>query len=146
MTDYDENEAENENSYIDTTWINLVLDINIQNIKFITVGWLLYHVTIVPRLYVLSKKNMKNVKRIRATLRLSWKEALLRKKAFIFAPWDGFIAPLVWEIVGRKNLTIFKGCRYSWFCMVISSSFRVIETKNLNSDPCILLFLVLETT
>ena len=44
--------------------------------------------------------------------------------------------------VGRKNLTIFKGCHYSRLYMMISSSFRKIKTENLNSDPCILIFLV----
>ena len=37
--------------------------------------------------------------------------------------------------VGRKNLTIFKGCHYSRLFIMISLSFRKIETKNLNSDP-----------
>ena len=46
----------------------------------------------------------------------------------------------------RKNLTIFKGCHYSRFYKMISLSFREIETKNLNPDPRILIFLVLETT
>ena len=50
-----------------------------------------------------------------------------------------FIAPHVWEIVGRKNLTIFKGCHYSRFFMIISSSFLKIESKKWNSDPCILI-------
>ena len=61
-------------------------------------------------------------------------------------PQGGFIAPNVWEIVVRKNLTIFKGCHYSRFYIMISLSFRKIETKNLNSDPHILIFLVLGTT
>ena len=52
----------------------------------------------------------------------------------------------VWDIVGRKNLTIFKGCYYSRFYMMISSSFRKIETKNSNSNPCTLIFIVLGTT
>ena len=64
---------------------------------------------------------------------------------FIAAPQGGFIAPHVWEIAGRKNLAIFKGCHYSWFYMMISWSFQKIETKNLNSEPCILNFLVLGT-
>ena len=63
----------------------------------------------------------------------------------IAAPQSGFIAPHVWEIVGWKNLTIFKGCHYSQFYIMISSSFRKIETKDLNSDPRILIFLVLGT-
>ena len=65
--------------------------------------------------------------------------------SFIAAPQGGFIAPHVWEIVGRKNLAIFKGCRYSWFYM-ISWSFQKIEAKNLNLELCILNFLVLGTT
>ena len=64
----------------------------------------------------------------------------------IAAPQSGFIAPHVWEIVGGKNLTIFKGCHYSRSYMIISSSFRKIETKNLNSDPRILILLILGTT
>ena len=31
----------------------------------------------------------------------------------IAAPQGGFIAQYILEIVGRKNLTIFKGCYYS---------------------------------
>ena len=65
--------------------------------------------------------------------------------ALIAAPQGGFIASQVWEIAGRKNLTIFKGCYYSRFYMMISSNFREIETKNLNSDLCILTFLALGT-
>ena len=48
----------------------------------------------------------------------------------IAAPQGGFIAQYILEIVGRKNLTIFKGCYYSWFYMMISLSFRKIETHN----------------
>ena len=33
-------------------------------------------------------------------------------------------SPHVWEIVGGKNRTIFRGCHYSRFYMMISSSFR----------------------
>ena len=50
------------------------------------------------------------------------------------------------RIVGRKNLTIFKVCHYSRFYVMISSSFWKIKTKNLNSDPRILIFFLLETT
>ena len=64
----------------------------------------------------------------------------------IAAPQSGFTAPHVREIVGRKNLTIFKGCHYSRSYMIIFSSFQKIETKNLNSDPRILILLVLGTT
>ena len=63
----------------------------------------------------------------------------------IAGPQGGFIVPHIWEIVVRKNLTIFKGCHYSWFYIMISSSFREIETTNLNLDPCVLIFLVLGT-
>ena len=63
----------------------------------------------------------------------------------ITAPQGGFIALHVWEIVGRKNLTIFRGCHYSRFNIMISSSFPKIVTKNLNSDPGILIFLALST-
>ena len=41
-----------------------------------------------------------------------------------------------------KNLIFFKGCHY----IMISLSFWKIETKNLNWDPYILIFLVLGTT
>ena len=64
----------------------------------------------------------------------------------IAAPHGGFIAPHVREIVGRKNLTIFKGCHYSRSYMMISSNFRKANTKNLKSDLCILNVLVLGTT
>ena len=64
----------------------------------------------------------------------------------IAAPQGSFIGPHVWEIEGRNNLTIFKGCHYSRFYIMISLSFRKIETKNLNSDPHILIFLALGTT
>ena len=64
----------------------------------------------------------------------------------IAAPQGSFIGPHVWETEGRKNLTIFKGWHYSRFYIMISLSFRKIETKNLNSDPPILIFLVLGTT
>ena len=66
-------------------------------------------------------------------------------KEIITAPQGGFIAPHVWEIVGRNNLTIFKSCQYPRFYIMISSSFPKIETKNLNSDPRNLIFPVLET-
>ena len=66
----------------------------------------------------------------------------------IAAPQGGFIVTLVWEIVGRKNLTIFKGCHHSRFFIMISSSYSKIETHRLivNSDPGILTSLVLGTT
>ena len=67
------------------------------------------------------------------------------KLEFIAAPQGGFRAPHVWEIVGRKNLTVFKGCHYCWFYIMIPLSFWEIETKNLNSDPRILISLVLGT-
>ena len=63
----------------------------------------------------------------------------------IAAPQGEFIALHIWEIVHRKNLTIFKGCHYSRFYIMIPLSFRKIETRNLNSDPPILIFLVLGT-
>ena len=68
------------------------------------------------------------------------------KLFLIAAPQGGFIAPHVLEIVGRKSLTIFKGCNYSQLHIMISLSFWKIETKNLNSDPRILIFLVVGTT
>ena len=64
---------------------------------------------------------------------------------FVATPQYGFIAPHVREIVGRKNLTTFKGCQYSRFYIIISSSFWKIETKNLNSDQRILILLILGT-
>ena len=64
---------------------------------------------------------------------------------FIATPQYGFIAPHVKEIVDKKNLTIFKGCQYSQFYIIISSSFWKIETKNINLVPRILILLVLET-
>ena len=42
---------------------------------------------------------------------------------FIAFPQGDFIAPHIWETVGRKNLIIFKGCHYSQFYMMISSGF-----------------------
>ena len=48
----------------------------------------------------------------------------------IAAPQGGFIALHVWEIVGRKNLTVFKGCHCSQLYIIISLSFQKIETKN----------------
>ena len=56
---------------------------------------------------------------------------LLRSVIFSLtaAPHGGFVAPHGWEIVGAKNLTIFKGCNYSRFYMKIASSFQKIETK-----------------
>ena len=65
---------------------------------------------------------------------------------FIAALQGGFIAPHLWEIACRKNLTIFKGCHYSRFYTMISLSFQKIETKNLKSNPRILSFPVLGTT
>ena len=46
-----------------------------------------------------------------------------------------FIVLYVWEILVRKNVTIFEGCRFSRFSIFIWLSFRKIETKNFNSDP-----------
>ena len=63
----------------------------------------------------------------------------------IASPQGSFIAPHAWEIVGRKNLTIFKVCLYSLFHIMISSSFWKMETGNLISDRGILIFLVLGT-
>ena len=57
----------------------------------------------------------------------------------------GFIARHVGEIVCRKNLTIFKGCHYSRLYVMSSLSFQKIDTKNVNSNPRILIFLVLGT-
>ena len=68
------------------------------------------------------------------------------KTQFITVTQCGFIAPHVWEIVCTKNITIFKGCHYSRFYIMISLNFQKMETKNLNSDPRILIFLVLRTT
>ena len=45
----------------------------------------------------------------------------------------------------KKNLTIFIGCHYSRFYMMVFSSFPKIKTKNLNLDLYILLFLLLGT-
>ena len=70
---------------------------------------------------------------------------IFRCVRLIAAPQGGFIAPHVWEIVCRKNVTIFKCCHYSRFYITISISFWKIETKNLNSDPRILVLLVLRT-
>ena len=60
----------------------------------------------------------------------------------IATPQSSFIAAHGWEMVGRKNLTIFKVCHYRWFYMMISSRFRKVKAKNVNSDPCIIIFLV----
>ena len=68
------------------------------------------------------------------------------KKYLIATPQSGFIALHVGEVVGRKNLTISKGCHYSLFYIWISLSFWEIETKNLNSNPRILISIVLGTT
>ena len=54
---------------------------------------------------------------------------------------SGFTVPHIWEIVCRKNL----GCHYSQFYITITLSFWKIQTKNLNSDQRILIFLVLGT-
>ena len=73
----------------------------------------------------------------------------LRVKIFrlIAALKGGFLAQHIWEMVGRKNLIIFKGFHYSQFHILISLSFRKIETKNLDSDqPRVLILLVLGTT
>ena len=53
-------------------------------------------------------------------------------RCFIAAPQRGFIARHIGETVGSENL-------------IISSDFRKIETRNLNLDPCILIFPVLGT-
>ena len=66
-------------------------------------------------------------------------------KCLIAFPQGGFIDPHVWEIVWRKILIIFKVCHDSRFYITISLSFQKIETKNLNSDPRISIFLVLGT-
>ena len=64
---------------------------------------------------------------------------------FIAACQDGFIVPHVWEIRVRKNLTIFKGCHFAQFHILIWWSFPEIETKNFNSDPCFLKLLKMGT-
>ena len=65
-------------------------------------------------------------------------ERIAAKVSVIAVPQGGFITPHVQEIVGRKNLTIFKVWHFSRFYIMISASFQKIKTKNLNSDPCIL--------
>ena len=58
---------------------------------------------------------------------------------FVFiidARQGGFMISYVWEIVVRKNLTIFEGCHFARFYILIWWSFPKIETKNLNSDQC----------
>ena len=57
-------------------------------------------------------------------------------KKFIATRQGGFIVLHVWEIVVRKNLTIFEGCHFARFYILIWWSFPKIETKNFNSDPC----------
>ena len=47
----------------------------------------------------------------------------------IAALQGGFIVPHVWEIVVRKNLSIFKGCHYSWFYIMISSVFGKLRQR-----------------
>ena len=54
-------------------------------------------------------------------------DSIMADRGFLIAACQGgFIAPHVWEIAGRKDLTIFKSCHYSWFYMIISSSFLYI--------------------
>ena len=72
-------------------------------------------------------------------------ETKLLLSTLIAAPQGDFIAPHVREIVSKKNLTIFLGCHYFRFYIIISLGFRKIETKNLNSNPRILIFFVLGT-
>ena len=49
------------------------------------------------------------------------------------------------KIEVRKYLTNFEGCLFPRFDMVISSSFRKIETKIFNSDTCIVNLIKLGT-
>ena len=42
----------------------------------------------------------------------------------------------LYSLVRMGNLTTFEGCHFSWFYILIWSSFRKIETENFNSDPC----------
>ena len=92
--------------------------------------WLLYEAT-----YLNIRKNIfAYLFSIHNTISLS-RESFLDTSILITASLGTFIAPHVWEIVGRKNLTIFKGCHYSRFHIMIPLSFWKIETKNLNSDP-----------
>ena len=55
------------------------------------------------------------------------------KIVFIAARQGGFIVPYVWEIVARKNLTIFEGCHfprfYNWFDWVSWKSRQRISIR-----------------
>ena len=64
---------------------------------------------------------------------------------FVAALQGSFTGSHVWEIVVRKNLTLFEVCHYSPFYIMISSSFHKINTKSLNLDLCISNCLALET-
>ena len=44
-----------------------------------------------------------------------------------------------------RNFATIQGCHYPLFYVMISSNFRKVKAKNLNSGPCILIFLVLGT-
>ena len=52
-------------------------------------------------------------------------------------PFRGFIVPYIMEISARKNVTIFEGCHFPRFDILIPTSFWKIETQNIKSDPCI---------
>ena len=47
----------------------------------------------------------------------------------------GFIVRHVWEIIVRKSLTIFEGCNFPRFFILIWLSFQEIDTRNFKSDP-----------
>ena len=55
---------------------------------------------------------------------------------FYCCPPGCFIVPHKWEIVVRKNLTIFEGCYFAGFYILIWWSFPKIEAKNFNSGSC----------
>ena len=59
--------------------------------------------------------------------------------ALITAHQGSFMVLYVWEVLVRKNLTIFEGPQhpcFDRFCISIWWSFSKIETKNFNSDSC----------
>ena len=60
----------------------------------------------------------------------------LNRSKLTAARQGGFIVLHLWEIVARKNLTIFEGCHFARFYILIWWSFPRIGTKNFNSDPC----------
>ena len=73
------------------------------------------------------------------------KTMIMKLSCFNCCPRRWLYSPVQMRYISKKNLTIFEGCHFPQFYILILSSFLKIETKNFNSDPCFFNLVTLET-